>query len=71
MLIAASFWIVLTYVSVTATSMGVSESFSFYLVSIANASGGVGRIGSGFLADKFGKSFKTSLCSNTDPPQVQ
>ncbi|KAE9402399.1 MFS general substrate transporter [Gymnopus androsaceus JB14] len=48
------FYTLLTYVSVTATSMGVSESFSFYLVSIANASGGVGRIGAGFLADKFG-----------------
>ncbi|KAJ4478991.1 MFS general substrate transporter [Lentinula aciculospora] len=42
------FYTLLTYVSVTATSIGVSESFSFYLVSIANASGGLGRIGAGF-----------------------
>ncbi|KAJ3740923.1 MFS general substrate transporter [Lentinula detonsa] len=48
------FYTLLTYISVTATSIGVSESFSFYLVSIANASGGLGRIGAGLFADKFG-----------------
>ncbi|KAH7876449.1 major facilitator superfamily domain-containing protein [Lentinula edodes] len=48
------FYTLLTYVSATATSIGVSESFSFYLVSIANASGGIGRIGAGLFADRFG-----------------
>ncbi|KAF9063834.1 MFS general substrate transporter [Rhodocollybia butyracea] len=48
------YYTLLTYVSATATSFGVSESFSFYLVSIANASSGFGRITSGLLADRFG-----------------
>lgn len=34
--------------------MGISEDFSFYLVSFANAGGGVGRLVVGLLADKFG-----------------
>lgn len=34
--------------------MGISPSFSFYLVSIANASGGFGRIFCGVISDRFG-----------------
>ncbi|KAK1221559.1 hypothetical protein PQX77_015678 [Marasmius sp. AFHP31] len=45
---------VLTYIDVAATKMGVSEDFSFYLVAIANASSGFGRLGTSFLVDKIG-----------------
>lgn len=45
---------VLTYIDVSATKAGVSEDFSFYLVSIANASSSIGRLGAGILTDRFG-----------------
>ncbi|KAL1661009.1 major facilitator superfamily domain-containing protein [Schizophyllum commune] len=45
---------VLTYIDVSATKAGVSEDFSFYLVSIANASSSLGRLGAGILTDKYG-----------------
>lgn len=45
---------VLTYIDVSATSVGVSTEFSFYLVSIANASSGLGRYAAGVASDKFG-----------------
>ena len=45
---------VLTYIDLSATTVGISPEFSFYLLSIANAGSGVGRIVSGILADKFG-----------------
>ncbi|KDQ19991.1 hypothetical protein BOTBODRAFT_142625 [Botryobasidium botryosum FD-172 SS1] len=44
----------LTYIDVAAASIGVNPDLSFYLISIANAASLVGRISSGFLADKFG-----------------
>ena len=44
----------LTYIDLSATEIGISPKFSFYLISIANAGSGLGRISSGFLADKFG-----------------
>ena len=44
----------LTYIDLSATAVGISPEFSFYLVSIANAGSGLGRISSGFFADKFG-----------------
>lgn len=44
----------LTYIDLSATRIGISPKFSFYLISIANAGSGLGRISSGFLADKFG-----------------
>ena len=44
----------LTYIDLSATTAGISPEFSFYLLSIANAGSGVGRIVSGILADKFG-----------------
>jgi len=49
-----NFLIVLTYIDLSATTVGISPEFSFYLVSIANAGSGFGRISSGFFADKFG-----------------
>ncbi|KAH0583380.1 hypothetical protein H2248_009007 [Termitomyces sp. 'cryptogamus'] len=45
---------VLTYVSVSALELGISESLSFYLLSIANASSLFGRLSSGLLADRCG-----------------
>ena len=45
---------VLTYIDLSATKVGISPEFSSYLVSIANAGSGLGRISSGFFADKFG-----------------
>jgi len=45
---------VLTYIDISATSAGISDDFSFYLVSIANASSGIGRLAGGFFADRFG-----------------
>ncbi|KAJ3760384.1 MFS general substrate transporter [Lentinula raphanica] len=43
-----------TYVAALAIKIGVSTSFSFYLVSICNACSGVSRITSGLTADKTG-----------------
>jgi MFS family permease len=45
---------VLTYIELSAIALGITPGFSFYLVSIANASSGFGRITSGFLGDKLG-----------------
>ncbi|KAK0206054.1 major facilitator superfamily domain-containing protein [Desarmillaria ectypa] len=45
---------VLTYISVSAIAYGVSPDVSFYLVSIANASSGVGRIVAGICVDRYG-----------------
>ena len=46
---------VLTYIVVSATNSGIEESFSFYLLSIANASSTIGRFIGGFSTDKFGE----------------
>ncbi|KAN0140868.1 Major facilitator superfamily domain containing protein [Lactarius tabidus] len=45
---------VLTFIGASAPSQGAPDSFSFYLVSIANAGNAVGRLSSGILADRFG-----------------
>ncbi|KAL0946435.1 hypothetical protein HGRIS_012658 [Hohenbuehelia grisea] len=45
---------VLTYIDVSATHMGISPDFSFYLVAIVNASSGLGRFISGIVADMYG-----------------
>ncbi|KAJ7490590.1 major facilitator superfamily domain-containing protein [Mycena latifolia] len=47
---------VLTYIDISATSVGVSPEFSFYLIAIANAASLFGRLVSGVATDKFGKS---------------
>lgn len=44
----------LTYIDLSATRVGISPGFSFYLVSIANAGSGLGRVVSGVLSDQFG-----------------
>ncbi|EEB89865.1 hypothetical protein MPER_11994 [Moniliophthora perniciosa FA553] len=45
---------VLTYIDVAALSVGVSPDLSFYLLSIANASSGLGRLTAALLTDKIG-----------------
>ncbi|KAJ3566847.1 hypothetical protein NP233_g6743 [Leucocoprinus birnbaumii] len=45
---------VLTFIDVSAIAVGISPDFSFYLVSLANAGSGVGRIVTGIVADKYG-----------------
>ena len=45
---------VLTYLDLSATRIGISPEFSFYLISIANAGSGLGRISCGFIADTLG-----------------
>ncbi|KAJ6490505.1 MFS general substrate transporter [Mycena vulgaris] len=45
---------VLTYIDVSATNSGISPSFDVYLLAIANASSGGGRIMTGLLADRIG-----------------
>ena len=45
---------VLTYIDLSAIAVGVTPGFSFYLVSITNASSGFGRVASGYLGDKVG-----------------
>ncbi|KAL0576987.1 hypothetical protein V5O48_004997 [Marasmius crinis-equi] len=45
---------VLTYIDVSAVSVGVSDDISFYLVSIANGSSGLGRLAAGLLVDRIG-----------------
>ncbi|KAI6043380.1 major facilitator superfamily domain-containing protein [Pisolithus marmoratus] len=44
----------LTYLSVSAMAVGVSANFSFYLVAVANAASGFGRLSAGKLADRIG-----------------
>lgn len=45
---------VTTFVAASAINIGVSSTFSFYLVSICNACSGMSRITSGLTADKTG-----------------
>ena len=45
---------VLTYIDLSATTVGISPEFSFYLLSITNAASGFGRVASGMLSDKLG-----------------
>ncbi|KAJ7158286.1 major facilitator superfamily domain-containing protein [Mycena crocata] len=45
---------VLTYIDVSATSVGVSPDFSFYLIAVANGASLFGRLMAGAITDKFG-----------------
>ncbi|KAJ7496834.1 major facilitator superfamily domain-containing protein [Mycena latifolia] len=45
---------VLTYIDVSATFVGVSPDFSFYLISMANAASLFGRLACGVATDKYG-----------------
>ncbi|KAJ7029992.1 major facilitator superfamily domain-containing protein [Mycena alexandri] len=44
----------LTYIDISATSVGISSDFAFYLISIANAASLFGRLVAGVTTDKFG-----------------
>ncbi|KAG2150667.1 MFS general substrate transporter [Suillus bovinus] len=44
----------LTYISVSAVTIGISKDFSFYIIAIANAASAFGRVSSGLLADRIG-----------------
>ena len=44
----------LTYISLSGLLQGVDPDLSFYLLSIANASSVIGRLGGGLLADRIG-----------------
>lgn len=52
---------VLTYIDVSATFVGVDPEFSFYLISIANAASGFGRLFSGVMADRIGPWLRSTL----------
>ncbi|KAF9067083.1 MFS general substrate transporter [Rhodocollybia butyracea] len=43
-----------TYVAASSITVGISAGFSFYLLSICNASSGLSRVASGLIADKIG-----------------
>jgi len=45
---------VLTYIDISSVAVGIPEDFSFYLIAIANAGSGCGRLLAGFSADRFG-----------------
>ncbi|KIK66365.1 hypothetical protein GYMLUDRAFT_38175 [Collybiopsis luxurians FD-317 M1] len=45
---------VLTYIDISAASVGIDDDFSFYLVSITNAASGLGRLTSGIVCDRIG-----------------
>ncbi|KAG7086043.1 hypothetical protein E1B28_003564 [Marasmius oreades] len=44
----------LTYIDIAAVEVGIPADFSFYLVSITNASSTFGRLSTGLFADRFG-----------------
>ncbi|OBZ76349.1 Riboflavin transporter MCH5 [Grifola frondosa] len=44
----------LTYIDISAVLAGIDPDFAFYLLSIANASSVIGRLGSGIIADRKG-----------------
>lgn len=46
---------VLTYINISAEGTRVPSNLTFYLLPIANAGSMVGRIGGGFLADRYGE----------------
>lgn len=48
------FFVPLFYTSVWATSLGFSENFAFYLISILNGASLLGRVLPGFVADRYG-----------------
>ena len=62
---------VLTYVGVSATSLGISSEFSFYFVAIANASSFFGRYTGGNLSDRLGEQDAFSEFSQQANGEIQ
>lgn len=65
---------VTTYVAASSITIGLSIGFSFYLLSICNASSGLSRIASGLIADKTGNqalALSILLNNQTKIPQEQ
>jgi len=60
---------VLTYIGAAAQSYGISASESYTLVSIANAVSFVGRLSTGYLADKYAL-LLALLTGRADSPMV-
>ncbi|TDL26810.1 MFS general substrate transporter [Rickenella mellea] len=54
-LVAFALYVPIWYIQLFALRLHVSFNLSFYIIAITNASGIVGRVGSGLLADKFGR----------------
>ena len=48
------------YMDVSAIFMGIDPRFTFYLVSVANATSGFGRLLSGLLSDRVGMQYLTA-----------
>ena len=46
----------ITYIDISAVSVGVPSTFAFYLVSLVNAGSAVGRLLGGVVADRIGMS---------------
>jgi hypothetical protein len=55
--------IVLTFIDASAHSQGVPRHLSSYLVAIANAGSGVGRLSGGFIADRVGACIPPDMSS--------
>ena len=49
--------VVLTYADVSATSIGISQEFSYYFISFINASSLFGRFAAGSICDRYGQFF--------------
>lgn len=57
----------LTYIDVSATFVGISPEFSFYLISMANGASLFGRLTAGVTTDKLGRTIRSlSLRSNSE-----
>lgn len=58
------FPVVLTYIDVSSTAIGLSPTLSFYTVSIANCASGFGRFTAGRLSDRIGRNgfHETMMC---------
>ncbi|KAH7926538.1 MFS general substrate transporter [Leucogyrophana mollusca] len=53
-LIYLGMFVPLTYLDVSGQAAGLSPNFTYYLIAIANCASLIGRVSSGFLADKIG-----------------
>lgn len=63
------FW----YIELFMLSRGSSASLAFYTIAIMNAAGVIGRIGSGYIADRvrIHSSVRSSFCFPSPPPSLR